>query len=81
MEQVWPSPVVAGLAALILSYHPQLTPEKVRDIIIKSVSKVAHKVKYKDAKGQTTRANLSELSVSGGIVNVYNALKLAETYK
>ena len=75
------SPVVAGLAALILSYHPQLTPEQVRDIIIKSVSKVAHKVKYKDAKGQTTRANLSELSVSGGIVNVYNALKLAETYK
>ncbi|MGY3053516.1 cell wall-associated protease [Pedobacter sp. UYEF25] len=75
------SPVVAGLAALILSYYPHLKPEQVRDIIIKSVSKVDHKVKYKDEKGANTRAYFSDLSVSGGIVNAYNALKLAETYK
>ena len=75
------SPVVAGLAALILTYHPQLTPEQVREIIIKSVSKVDRKVKFRNSKGESSRIKFSELSVSGGIVNAYNALKLAETYK
>ena len=75
------APVVSGLAALIISYYPQLTPAQVREIIMKSVSPVAHKVKYKDIKGDNVRAMFSEICVSGGIVNAYNALKLAETYK
>ncbi|MCX2431585.1 S8 family peptidase [Pedobacter sp. GR22-10] len=74
------SPVVSGLAALILSYYPQLKPAQVREIIIKSVSKVNRKVKYKNEKGENTRALFSEICVSGGIVNAYNALKLAATY-
>ncbi|PWS29697.1 peptidase S8 [Pedobacter paludis] len=75
------SPVVAGLAALILSYYPELKPNQVREIIMKSVSKVAHKVKYKNERDETVRVPFSEICVSGGIVNTYNALKLAETYK
>ncbi|WP_231425048.1 S8 family serine peptidase [Pedobacter sp. Leaf250] len=75
------SPVVSGLAALILSYYPHLTPAQIREIIMKSVSKVAHKVKYKNEKGDNVRVMFSEICVSGGIVNAYNALKLAETYK
>ncbi|MCZ4245447.1 S8 family peptidase [Pedobacter punctiformis] len=75
------SPVVAGLAALILSYHPDFTPVQVKDIIMKSVSKVNHKIKYKNEKGENVRVFFSEICVSGGIVNTYNALKLAETYK
>lgn len=75
------SPVVAGLAALILSYYPELKPFQVKDIIIKSVSKVAHKIKFKNEKNDNVRAFFSEICVSGGIVNVYNALKMAETYK
>ena len=75
------SPVVAGLAALILSYYPDLTPSEVKDIIMKSVSKVDHKVKYKNEKGENVRVPFAEICVSGGIVNAYNALKLAETYK
>jgi len=74
------SPVVSGLAALILSYYPKLNPAQVREIIIKSVTKVNHKVKYKNEKGENTRALFSEICISGGIVNAYNALKLAETY-
>ena len=74
------SPVVSGLAALILSYYPKLTPAQVREIIMKSVNKVTHKVKYKNEKGENTRALFSEICVSGGVVNAYNALKLAETY-
>ncbi|WP_316833222.1 S8 family peptidase [Pedobacter aquatilis] len=75
------SPVVSGLAALILSYYPHLKPAQVREIIMKSVSKVNHKVKYKNEKGENVRVPFSDICVSGGIVNAYNALKLAETYK
>ncbi|WP_410479278.1 S8 family peptidase [Pedobacter nototheniae] len=75
------SPVVAGLAALILSYYPEFTAAEVRDIIIKSVSKVNHKIKYKNGKGENVRVLFSDICVSGGIVNAYNALKLAEKYK
>jgi cell wall-associated protease len=75
------APVVSGLAALILSYYPNLTAVQVRDIIIKSVTKVNHKVKYKNDKGENIRVPFADICVSGGIVNAYNALKLAETYK
>jgi cell wall-associated protease len=74
------APVVSGLSALILSYYPQLKPSQVRDIIIKSVSKVDHKVKYRNDKGENVRVAFSEICVSGGIVNAYKALLLAETY-
>ena len=75
------SPVVSGLAALILSYYPDLTAVDVKEIIMKSVTKVNRKVKYKNEKDENVRVNFSELCVSGGIVNAYNALQLAETYK
>ncbi|MBY0244291.1 MAG: S8 family serine peptidase [Sphingobacteriaceae bacterium] len=75
------SPVVAGLSALILAYYPHFTPAEVRDIIIKSVYKVKQKVAYTNEKGENLNVLLSELCVSGGVVNAYNALKLAETYK
>ncbi len=75
------APVVSGLAALILSYYPELKPSQVREIIMKSVTKVKHKIKYKNEMGETERVLFSEICVSGGIVNAYNALKLAETYQ
>jgi len=74
------SPVVSGLAALILSYYPALKPAQLREIIIKSVTKVPHKIKYKNEKGENVRVPFSDICVSGGIVNTYNALKLAATY-
>lgn len=74
------APVVSGLAALVLSYYPHLTAVDLKDIIMKSVTKVERKVKYKNEKDETLRVNFSELCVSGGIVNAYNALKLAATY-
>jgi subtilisin family serine protease len=74
------APVVSGLSALILSYYPTLKPAEVRDIIIKSVAKVNHKIKYKNEKDETVRVAFSEICVSGGIVNAYNALLLAESY-
>jgi cell wall-associated protease len=71
------SPVVAGLAALIRSYYPALTAVQVKDIIMQSVTKVDHKVKI-PANGSTEKYSLSDISISGGVVNAYNALSLAE---
>ncbi|WP_207536226.1 S8 family peptidase [Desertivirga arenae] len=70
------SPVVAGLAALIRSYYPSLTAPQVKDIIMRSVVKVEQKVKIKE-DGENKKVKLSDISVTGGVVNAYNALKLA----
>lgn len=75
------APVVSGLAALILSYYPELKAQDVRAIIMQSVVKPEQKVRRENEKGETERVNFKELCVSGGIVNAYQALKLAETYK
>ena len=75
------APVVSGMAAVILSYYPELKAPQVRDIIIKSVVKVDQKVKLRDEFGIPIKVRFSELCNSGGVANLYNALKLAETYK
>lgn len=69
------TPVVAGLAALIREYYPSLTAIQVKDIIMQSVVKVNHSVMVGRDK-----VPFSELCVSGGIVNAYNAILLAEHY-
>ncbi|TDQ08916.1 S8 family peptidase [Pedobacter metabolipauper] len=74
------APVVSGLSALILSYYPKLKPFEVRDIIMKSVTKVTQKVKNKNERDESIRVPFTDLCVSGGIVNAYEALKLAEKY-
>jgi subtilisin family serine protease len=74
------APVVTGLAALIRSYYPKLSAMQVKEIIMKSVVKVNHNVST--MKGaDTVSIPFADLCVSGGIVNAYNALKLAATYK
>ncbi|HVZ56410.1 MAG TPA: S8 family peptidase [Chitinophagaceae bacterium] len=72
------SPVVAGLAALILEYFPNLTAEQVKFVIEKSCTKTDLKVTN---PGTDQSVNLSDLCVSGGIVNAYEAVKLASTLK
>ncbi len=73
------APVVTGLAALIRSYYPKLTALQVKEIIMKSVVKIQHKIKLKDGDSDR-RLSFDKLCVSGGIVNAYDALKLAATY-
>jgi subtilisin family serine protease len=68
------SPVVAGVAALIMSYYPELSTTEVKDIILETVTKVDQMV-YKP--GTMEAIHFSELSSTGGIINAYEALKLA----
>jgi subtilisin family serine protease len=73
------SPVVAGLAALIRSYYPKLSAIQVKDIIMKSVVKVDHNVSLKVGE-ETKSLPFSDLCISGGIINAYDALKMADSY-
>jgi subtilisin family serine protease len=87
------SPVVTGCAALIRAYYPQLSAEQVKSILMNSVTKVSMKVKTPVDDEKKEKANekgkeyksgtikYSKLCKSGGIVNVYNAVKLADTMK
>ena len=71
------APVVSGLAALIWSHYPQFTAVQIKEIIMNSVTKVDYKVKIKE-DGDSKKVNLGDISVSGGVVNAYAALQLAE---
>jgi subtilisin family serine protease len=75
------APVVTGLAALIREYYPKLSAVQVREIIIKSVSKVNHSVMAKGNYGQSLNIPFKDACSSGGIVNAYSALKMAAEYK
>lgn len=72
------APVVAGVAALILSYYPALTPEQVKMIIEKSAVPITDKVKL---PGSDEMVTFSDISTSGGILNAYEAVKLASATK
>lgn len=71
------APVVTGVAALILEYYPNLTPEQVKYCIVHSAVAPAGKVKKPGTEDEWVK--LSDISRSGGIVNAYEALKVAYT--
>lgn len=70
------APVVAGLAAVLRSYYPKLSAVQVKHIIESSVSKIDFPV-LKPGK-QKIHVAMKELCRSGGIVNAYKALLMAE---
>lgn len=72
------SPVVAGIAAFILSYYPALSAEQVKYVIEKSTIAPLYDV---IKPGTSEIVKLSDLSKSGGVVNAYEAIKLASTLK
>lgn len=68
------SPEVAGLAALIRSYFPNLTAPEVKKAIMQS----GLQPKFKVIVGEDdVEVEFSELSSSGNIVNARNAIILA----
>lgn len=69
------SPNVAGVAALIRSYYPKLTAAQVKQIIMESGLPLKNDVKVGEDQH---KANFSEVSKTGKIVNAYNAIIMAE---
>jgi subtilase family serine protease len=74
------SPIVAGLGALMLSYYPELSPQQVISIIKTSTLKMADKNISKPGT-EDEEVSLMELSSTGGLVNAYDAMKLASNTK
>jgi subtilisin family serine protease len=72
------SPVVAGIAALILEYFPSLSAEQVKYCIEKSTVAPADKV---IVPGTDEIKKMSEICKTGGVVNAYNAIKIAASLK
>ena len=70
------SPVVAGTAAFLLSYFPTLSAEQVKDVIEKSAQVPADSVRK---PGSDEMVALSDICKTGGIINAYEAAKLAYT--
>lgn len=72
------APVVSGIAALLRSYYPQLTAKQVKEVLIESSTPVDALVKK---PGTEELIPFSELSVSGGIIDLQNAFIKAGTVK
>ncbi len=68
------SPVVSGVAALIRSYFPGLHASEVKKILEQTVNRPSQKILKPGTKEMVT---LYLLCSSGGIVNAFNAVKLA----
>jgi len=71
------SPVVAGVAALVLSYYPELTAKELKEILLKSA------VSYKNVKvnipgTRNEKTEFKNICKTPSVVNAYKALKLAE---
>ena len=66
------SPVVAGIASLIMSYFPRLSAKKVKEIILESGIDIDLEIGNLGDK-----KNFNEYSKSGKLINAYNALILA----
>lgn len=70
------APMVAGIAALLRSYFPDLKAKQVKGIIEQSALPVNLEVNRPGSDGETVK--FSDLSATGGLANAYSAVKLAE---
>lgn len=75
------APVTTGVAALIMAYYPEYSAEDVKKIILKSASKYKRDMVNKpgeDEESEEAITRFKKLSSTGAVVNVYEALKLAD---
>ncbi len=71
------APVVSGVAALLMGYFPELTAGEVKRIILETATPVGDRmVARPGGKGEQVR--FGELSATGGVVNAYAAIRMAE---
>ncbi|HEX6037045.1 S8 family peptidase [Longimicrobium sp.] len=70
------APVVAGVAATLLSYFPELTATQLREIILASATRYTDQRVTRPGGEEIT--TFGELSDTGGIVNLYSAVQMAQ---
>jgi len=68
------SPMVAGVAAMLKSYFPDFTMLEIKEVMLKSATSY---VGVEEIHPETKKmADFATLSVTGGVINVYNAVKM-----
>ena len=76
------APSTAGVAALLRSYYPKLSASQVKHILMNSGTMINFDVIKPGSRSREKptgeKVSFSELSVSGRVVNAYNALKMAD---
>lgn len=73
------SPVACGVAAVLKSYYPELTPEQIKKILVKSSLKT-YKGKKVIKPGTDELVPFEKLGKNAGLVNLYEAIKMAEKF-
>ena len=74
------APVTAGVAAVLKSYYPTLTPAQIKKILIKSSLKTYKSEKVIKPGTKDELVKFDKLGKNGGVVNLYEAVKMAEKY-
>ncbi|MFO7256444.1 MAG: S8 family peptidase [Bacteroidota bacterium] len=69
------SPVTSGVAAILMSYFPNLTAQDIRNILRESTRRLnGVKVRKPDTLEEV---RIDQICIAGGIVNAYEAVRLA----
>ncbi len=68
------SPMVAGVAAMLKSYFPDFTMQEIKDVMLASAK--SYKGVEQTHPETKEMVDFGTLSVTGGVINVYNAVKM-----
>lgn len=72
------APVVSGIAALIRGYFPALTAAEVKQVLMQSADTSLRNKTFTKPGDDKEKIAMADLCITGGIVNAYAALQLAE---
>jgi subtilisin family serine protease len=73
------APVVSGVAALLLAYYPELSGAQVKQILLESATRHADRmVPPPGGQPGAARVRFGDLSATGGVLNAYEAVRMAE---
>lgn len=72
------APVVAGVASVLKSYYPELTAKQIKKILVESSRKDYKEKKVIKPGTKDELVEFDELTKSGGLVNLYEAVKMAQ---
>ncbi|MBI3221282.1 MAG: S8 family peptidase [Bacteroidetes bacterium] len=76
------APVVAGVAALLMSYYPDLSTQQIIEILMQSGMRYPKlKVLQPIEEGKPAKVRFNTLSKTASILNAYQAIEMAEKMK